>query len=313
MKNLINSRRLAMMATAGLLAACGGSNAPDPMQTFTQQSLAWQACDPTILGQETALFEGLGSRAQCANMRVPLDHDNPGKGEAVVALLRVSAEDSKQRAGAIFFNPGGPGGDGLGFAAMYGALWASANPADPLGKPLKQLSMQYDLIGFSPRGVGASTRLYCASNEMLKEVQLPSADRSAENIDNMLYNARLKADACRKNPLSRYINTEQTARDMDLARQLLGDEKLNYIGYSYGTWLGAWYASRFPERAGRMVLDSNMNFAGTFDDAVLMQPMGFSASWTRCWLPTPHVTITGSRSEPAPMRSAQFTAPCRTH
>jgi pimeloyl-ACP methyl ester carboxylesterase len=265
---------LVYLAAIAGLAACGGGSS-DPMEPFNTQSLAWQACDPSILGQETSVFEQLGERAQCANMRVPLDYENPSKGEAVVALLRVSAEDPKQRAGAIYFNPGGPGGDGLWMAAQFGALWSIADPGNSLGKPLKQLSTRYDLIGFSPRGVGASTRLYCASNEMLVEVKLPSADRSQGNIQNMLYNARLKAEACRKNPLSKYINTEQTVRDLDLARSLMGDSQFHYIGYSYGTWLGAWYASRFPERVGRMLLDSSMNFSGTFDDAKLMQPMGY--------------------------------------
>lgn len=260
--------RVLCLATAVGLSACGGGS--DPMEVFTKQSLVWQTCEPTILGSDASgAFARLGSRLQCADMRVPLNYDNPAEGEATVALLRVSAEDSQRRTGSIFFNPGGPGQDGLALAVQFGLLWKDANPDHPLGKPLKQLSTSYDLVGFSPRGVGASTRLYCASSELTKETRSLVLDGSDQNIQNMLYNARVKADACRSNPLTRHINTEQTVRDLDLARSLLGDEKLNYIGYSYGTWLGAWYASRFPQRVGRLVLDSNMDFAGTFDDARL--------------------------------------------
>ncbi len=282
MNNFQKARNLGSALLIGaLLSACGGSGSdtptdapPDPLASFKQQKLAWQACDPTILGYETTFFDKLGERVQCTTMRAPLDYAQPWKGELTVALTRVAAEQPAERRGAILFNPGGPGADGLEFAPLYGALWADANPQSEQGRALKQLSNQYDLVGFSPRGVGASTQLYCASNEFEKETQSLNTDRSPQNLQNALYNARLQAQTCRKNPLTPYINTDQTARDMDLIRELAGDAKLNYIGYSYGTWLGAWYASLFPERVGRMLLDSSMNFAGTFDDAALLTEMG---------------------------------------
>lgn len=104
------------------------------------------------------------------------------------------------------------------------------------------------MVGFSPRGTGAGTTLTCTANEPSREVNFPSDDRSPANIEAMLYNLRLATKACQNNPLTPYINTEQTAWDLDLIRHLIGDAKLNYIGYSYGTWLGAWYAARFPGR-----------------------------------------------------------------
>ena len=282
MKNLQKARRLSSaLLIATLLSACGGSGSDsqtadpaDPLASFKQQKLAWQACDPTILGKKVPYFDMLGERVQCTTMRAPLDYAQPWKGELTVALSRVTAEQPAERRGAILFNPGGPNGDGLEFAPYYGALWADANPESVQGRALKQISSQYDLVGFSPRGVGASTQLYCASNEFEKEVQNLSLDRSPQNLANALYNARLQAQTCQKNPLTPYINTDQTARDMDLIRELAGDAKLNFIGYSYGTWLGAWYASLFPERVGRMLFDSSMNVAGTFDDAALLSEMG---------------------------------------
>ncbi len=263
---------LALLALVGC-SSDSGSPAPDPLAAYKSQVINWQTCDPGILGvgDYTLLMRDaqadLGERLKCAMITVPLDHDNPAKGDLKVAILRTAAGRPALRRGAIFFNPGGPGGDGLFFAAEYGRKWNNLNPPDGIATELKKMSDQYDLIGFSPRGVGASTQLICASNEQPRSVW---NDRSNQTIQNQLYNARLTAEACLKNPITPYINTDQTVRDMDLIRHLLGDDKLNYIGYSYGTWLGAWYASRFPEHTGRMLLDSSMNVAGTFDGANLL-------------------------------------------
>ncbi len=98
-------------------------------------------------------------------------------------------------------------------------------------------------------------------------------NRSAENLQRAQHNARLMAQACLNNPLSQHIHTEATARDMDLVRALLGDDKLHYIGYSYGTWLGAWYARLFPERVGRMLLDSSLNIGERLDEQLILQEM----------------------------------------
>ncbi len=267
-----------MVTFTVVLSACGGSSNPPPpdaLASFKQQKLDWRACDPTILGFEVAAFETLGNRARCALMRAPLDYAKPLQGELTVALLKVSAEQPQRRAGLIMFNPGGPGEDGLSFAPKFGSLWADANPNSPSGKTLKDLSNRYDLVGFSPRGLGASSRLYCASNELPLPANNVNLDRSESNIQAILHNTRLEAQACLKNPLTRAINTDATARDMDLVRELAGDERLNYIGYSYGTWLGAWYARLFPERVGRMLLDSSMNVEASFKDAEQLSAFGF--------------------------------------
>jgi pimeloyl-ACP methyl ester carboxylesterase len=189
-------------------------------------------------------------------------------------MLRVSAATPSKRRGAIFFNPGGPGIDGLSMAFGLVDTFGGSNPDNEQGKIQLRLLNEFDMVGFSPRGTGASSRLQCATNELMKDVEFAPGSRNAQNADNMLYNARKIAEACQKNPLSPFINTEATAQDMDLMRGLLGDEKLSYVGRSYGTWLGAWYASRFPERVDRMVLDSSMDFSEAFEVNVLMQPAG---------------------------------------
>ncbi|GGR63208.1 transporter [Deinococcus seoulensis] len=275
----LNRSALALLPLTATLAACNPTPtpaAPDPMAPFTGQTLGWAACDATILGSDNAdLFSELGSRLQCADMTVPQNWAKPDAGTLSVSLIRVTASDSKQRQGAIFFNPGGPGGDGLSFAPFNAYFWANGDTSTTRGANLKKMTEQYDLIGFSPRGVGASSRLYCGSNELIDPINPPAADRSAANVNRMIRAGKLTALACQKNPLTPFINTDATARDLNLARQLLGDQKLNYIGYSYGTWLGSWYAKTFPEHTGRMLLDGNMSWNETMQDAFGLQPAAF--------------------------------------
>lgn len=281
------------MAAAVVLAACGGGDGDDPLASFKSQKLSWQSCDPSIIGASGAAtlsklnvtLEQFGTRLGCATMRAPLDYANPGKGELQVAFMRVAAEDTAQRKGAIMFNPGGPGGDGLVLAPVFGAMWSGADEQTSTGALYKQMARSFDLVGFSPRGMGASTRLRCESNETKKFVANETADRSSVNLAAMMYNARVTAEACAKNPLTPDINSDATARDMDLMRHLLGDEKFNYYGISYGTWLGTWYAALFPERVGRMVLSGVVNLPQSLVNTFLSQPMGYQRAFDQVILP----------------------------
>ena len=265
----------------GILAACGGggdggnAEAPhDPLAVFKQQKLDWQACDPKavgeVLGRALAM---LPQRVHCALMRVPLDYDNPGQGELKIELLRVLAQQPQRRLGTIAFNPGGPGVDGLALALVSTIWWTQARPGSFSETQLREMGNRYDLISFSPRGVGASHPLICPMPDDLQTQDSLTFNRSAENLQHAQHNARLLGQACAGNPLSAHIHTEATARDMDLMRALQGDEQLNYIGYSYGTWLGAWYAGLFPQRVGRMLLDSSVNVQERLDDAFLHSEM----------------------------------------
>lgn len=267
---------------AAVLTACGGDTTPsaeESMASFTQQKLEWRACDEHFVGEEhwndaKDYFADLGERAQCAMMRAPLDYANPALGELQVALSKVAAGEPQQRQGAILFNPGGPGGDGLTLGAHFWRRLRQVDPGRPVSQLLKQMSDRYDLVGFSPRGTGSSTALDCGASEYAQMETLSSSDRSPQTLKDQQELVRLYAQACIDHPLSKHINTDATARDMDLVRVLLRDEKLNYIGYSYGTWLGVWYAGLFPERVGRMLLDSNTNFIDSFDAISALQPMG---------------------------------------
>jgi pimeloyl-ACP methyl ester carboxylesterase len=270
------SRRVAAMALlATLLAACGGGgssdadvaarpSAPgygDPLVSFDQQELDWQVCIPAATDGKQEAFESkalalLGDRVRCARMRVPLDHDHPAAGELQIELLRVQAAQPGRRLGAIVLNPGGPGVSGLMTALGMEMKFLASDDAR-----LQEMGERYDLVGFSPRGTGASNPLICRLRQPLEVQDSLTFNRSEHNLQAAARNARRVAEACLDNPLSRHIHTDASARDMELLRTVLGEPRLNYIGYSYGSLLGAWYARLFPARVGRLLLDSNPDIA----------------------------------------------------
>ena len=274
----IRALHLCVIALAGL-GGCGGDEPQDPLQKYHEQTVGWSACDPTILGVSSAtmneLMASAGERLQCGFVKAPLDWSNTERGDVVMAVMRMAAGTPDKKRGSLVFNPGGPGADGLSMAINLFAAFGNSNPESPQGARQLRLLDEYDMVGFSPRGTGASTRLSCATNEIERSLITSAAEwDTPENIANVNYNGRKLAEACLKNPITPYINTDATARDVDLLRGLLGDDKLNYLGYSYGTWLGAWYASLFPEKVGRMVLDSALDFGGTLEQGIFLdQPL----------------------------------------
>lgn len=294
-------------ALTAVLAACGGGGGttyvpvpvsvpaplPEPVDLlapYRDQALNWELCDPTILGADRPDLSstGLSERLRCAYLRAPLDYENPSRGEVSVAMMRLSVADPAKKRGTLFVNPGGPGQDGLGLAIRFASIYlAQSDPSTDMGALQLRLLAEYDVMGFSPRGTGASTRLECGTNEIARAVDGTPEGRTAQAIEDMLYNARKQAEACRKNPITPYINSETISRDMDLMRGLIGEERLNYWGGSWGTWLGGWYAARFPERVGRMVLDSNMNFINNDEDGDFRKryAMGFQRVWEEVYAP----------------------------
>ena len=297
----MNENWAAYAATCAMVVAltgCGGGGGAtsetkpaqeDLLKPYREQVLSWAACDSTILGAAQDLSQSeYAGRLQCAYLRAPIDYDQPSRGDVSVAMMRLSATDPGKKRGSLFMNPGGPGTDGLKLAFRLADLYLKqSDPNTEMGALQLRLLDAYDVIGFSPRGTGASTRLECGTNEVSRPIDLTPEGRTPQVIENMLYNARKQAEACRKNPLTPYINSDATARDMDLMRGLVGDEKLNYLGYSYGTWLGAWYAARFPERAGRMVLDSSTDFSSNDLDGDIQrsQSIGRQRMWDEVYAP----------------------------
>ena len=197
---------------------------------FYGQKLAWATC----VGGE------------CATLKVPVDYASPGGASVDVALLRVKARATSQRIGSLVVNPGGPGGSGVDYAK-------SANRI--VGPEVRN---RFDVVGFDPRGVGKSAPIDCLDDKDLDEFLSmdPTPDDPAEERAFIAGSKKL-ADGCkaRGGALLAHVSTEDVAKDMDVLRSALGEQKLNYLGKSYGTYLGSTYADLFPTNVGRFVLD----------------------------------------------------------
>ena len=182
---------------------------------------------------------------ECAELRVPIDYDDISVGTFRLSVLRAAALDQERRKGSIIVNPGGPGGSGVDYA--YSAEYIFS----------PDITARYDIVGFDPRGVAGSEPIYCFSDEELDENL--SADPKPDNATELaetLEEAKSYAEKCLENTdYLEHFTTIATARDMDILRAALGEEKLNYVGKSYGTYLGTLYAELFSKNVGRFVLD----------------------------------------------------------
>ncbi|WP_323449407.1 alpha/beta hydrolase [Streptomyces yaizuensis] len=205
---------------------------PGPLASYEKQKPTWKRCAPDL----PAAF-------QCAMLKVPMDYKRPAGKKLEIAVSRWKTSVKGKRQGVLLFNPGGPGGAGLDMPVFMKELMP------------KQLLDGYDLIGFDPRGVAASSPVACGLNE--SDAQWPRPYKAKTFAKDVAW-AKGVADKCRKKQGEklRYITTRNTARDMDILRIVLGEKKLNYVGYSYGTHLGAVYSQLFPAKTGRFVLDS---------------------------------------------------------
>jgi pimeloyl-ACP methyl ester carboxylesterase len=211
-----------------------------PLASFYDQRVAWAPCTDT---------EG----SECATVVVPLDYRKPQGVTITLGLLRKPpvAPDAPP----LIFNPGGPGASATAWVDAAGSLLV--NPASP------DITARYSLVGLDPRGVGRSTQLNCMS---AKALQAQTADLPQTAAEQLAYAADATLnEVCDKTNkgLTSNIGTDSAARDLDIVRAALGQERLNFYGASYGSYLGMMYAHTFPDRVGRMVLDG---INGPFDD-----------------------------------------------
>lgn len=221
--------------------------------TASATPIRWGVCTPEFLAD----FPDLAPRIDCAQTAVPLDHHAPGAATLVLELVRIRARNPAERQGNLFTNPGGPGVPALQFAASLVADWEG--PRSP-NAAKRRIAEFYDVIGITPRGLQKIAGLRCQSDQLLVPYAGLSEDRSPANLDAADLHAATVAAGCQAQATARYINTDQTARDMEQVRQRMGGEPLNYWGVSWGTELGAWYGALFPAQVGRMILDSNVDW-----------------------------------------------------
>ncbi|MFD9739385.1 alpha/beta fold hydrolase [Umezawaea sp. NPDC059074] len=222
----------------------------------TGSAVAWRAC-PTYsddvlraLGVDDGQLPEVRTRLarlECGVVSVPLDHDRPRGRRIDVAITRLKATDQAHRLGALALNPGGPGGSGYLMGVQVGTL----------NDETRKLGERYDLIGFDPRGVGYSTKVDCAPPEGGEEE--PATGPITKEAAKVVFDresAALTACANSDPAFLGQLTAENVARDLDLVRAALHERKLNFLGVSWGTWLGAVYRSAFPATAGRVFLDS---------------------------------------------------------
>ncbi|MBO0773614.1 MAG: alpha/beta fold hydrolase [Actinobacteria bacterium] len=248
------ARTVAVLAAAAVLASVAGAGpAAAGAGASSRPAVSWRACpyysDDVLryLGvpdDGIPAYRAILNRMECGTVRVPLDYRRPGGRKITVALTRLRAVDRAHRLGVLALNPGGPGGSG--YLIPVKAL--TINSVDA------RLNQRYDLIGFDPRGVGYSTTFDCPQNSPSPPVgPLTRAQAKAIFDAGAAHNASCgHADPA----FLRSLTTANIARDMDRIRAALGERRLNYLGVSWGTWLGEVYHTEFAAHVGRMFLDS---------------------------------------------------------
>ncbi|GAA0940057.1 alpha/beta hydrolase [Kribbella koreensis] len=242
--------RVALVATATLAlvapAVPSVAAAPAVAEGKHPQALVFGACPAEISTRYPALT--------CATLPVPLDYTRPHGATLSVLVTRHAAGNPAKRIGSLVVNPGGPGGSG---AALAGSL--SKPDATGFTRLDAAVLDSYDIIGFDPRGVWQSSPVSCAAPDHFGAPQ-PDPDAKASRTELWrLWSSYAKQCYAKNKTVLPHLGTVDVARDMDTIRAALGEQKLNYLGYSYGTYLGAVYGQLFPQRVGRMILDGNID------------------------------------------------------
>ena len=249
--------RLRALMAIGLLVLSGctpvASEGVKSIEDVFAQEIRWEQCEGNF---------------QCAEVQAPLDWLNPASEFITIALMRNSSASDKP---PIFINPGGPG---------VSAIKWMREGYESIGS--KELRSEFQLVAFDPRGVGESTAVKCSSEELKDKVYyVPSPHAFGSDADIAYSREVLKefADSCLGGIDTAYLNTQQSARDLDLLRQLFDLEQLDYLGFSYGTLLGSTYAALFPDRVGKFVLDGAIDPTLSEGEMLLSQVQGFDAAF----------------------------------
>ena len=265
----IGMRAAGAMALAVVLSSCtlfgtGGSgaktsstpnpeiasSAPAELRSYYTQKATWAACETDF---------------QCTTIKVPLDYSNPDGDSIEIAALKLPSKGNSK--GSLLINPGGPGGSGYDFVKDAGATHFS-----------DKLRSNFDIVGFDPRGVKRSAPVTCLTDEerdasRAKIYDLDTDAGLAETVaDNQVIAAKCEE---KTGPVLGEVDTVSAAKDLDILRAALNDTKLNYMGFSYGTFLGSTYASLFPDNVGTMVLDGAMDPSLSYEELTSGQAKAF--------------------------------------
>ena len=259
----------AALPAVGPAAAVAKAAVPKGLESFYGQKVEWYDCVATAGVEKSAEKTGF----QCAKVTVPLDYSQPD-GQTIEIAMKKHLATGSVRQGTLFMNPGGPGGSGVdNVGAMATTTFAGVQSA-------------YDIIGFDPRGIGSSTAITCSTDAEAKAMEgvspvdgagAPVAFEKRAAVMSERFK-QLEADcASRTKPteLLDHVDTVSVARDLDILRALSGDQKLNYTGFSYGTYLGATYAELFPANTGRLVLDGALDPSLSYSERRQGQARGF--------------------------------------
>ena len=250
-------------AVAMILAGCSTgtsavkspeSNDPAGLEQFYAQKLTWKACEGSYL---------------CATAKVPLDYSDPGGRTIEIAMLKVPARG--ERIGTLFVNPGGPGGSGISLAKNSG-MQISAS-----------VRQSYDIVGFDPRGVGKSQPVDCLDDQTLGkklDADFDLTTDAGKQAENQAVSEIVAGCSIKSGDILPFVGTVNAARDLDVLRAVVGDKMFNYLGYSYGTELGAQYAELFPGKVGRMVLDGAVNTQISAAQMSYDQTIGFETAFS---------------------------------
>jgi len=230
-----------------------GQHLPSTLAEYQSQKLNWSQCYDNF---------------ECSYLQVPVDYSNFREGRFRLHVLRLKAIDQKNKIGSLVINPGGPGASGVDYA--YNAEYI-------FGPSLLE---KYDIVGFDPRGIGGSDPIRCLTDSQTDaSFAADSKPDNQKELNTLISEMRQYVSRCEsKTKDILHYSTADSARDMDLLRSALGQKKLNYLGVSYGTYLGTLYADYFPNKVGRMVLDGAISPIVSSTEQNLMQAIGFDSA-----------------------------------
>ncbi|MEV0560089.1 alpha/beta hydrolase [Dactylosporangium sp. NPDC050588] len=322
-------RSLAVLLVTALLGGCGSlptdpsqearrldrpSVAPTTSSGVKVEPAQWKPCPDVYKGIFSSPPQNV--KYDCATVKVPQDWHNPeGSGTFDVAMVRGRSTTQRDRVGSLFINPGGPGASGVEYA-VYRSVYLPA-----------EVVRRFDVIGFDPRGIGRSSPVKCFSDADLDaNFGIDPDPQTDATFGESVALTRKLAQSCgdKYGDKLRYYSTEQTARDMDALRAAVDEQQMTYLGYSYGTLLGAVYAQLFPKNVRAFVLDGAVDPTLSMKDSAEKQAAGFEhafdnfttwckANVTACPIgPDPRAVVTkaiaDARTSPVPGKGRNATA-----